>query len=142
MENSLINLVHHEIDIIVQKQIMIVKLNEEVEDRRIRLMEFVQSDEDLQISSKARNDILENVSNMEMKVLCTTKVQKEAVHELSSNFGTTKTTNKEEVIDDSVEKKKKDVKCRYNNRGYCSQSGCVFLHSEKVCEKVLANVQT
>ena len=58
MENSLINLVHHEIDIIVQKQIMIVKFNEEVEDRRVRLMEFVQSSDELQVSRKTRNNIL------------------------------------------------------------------------------------
>ena len=32
----LINLVHHEMDIIIHKQIMIVQLNAEVEDRRVR----------------------------------------------------------------------------------------------------------
>ena len=36
MENMLINLVHHEMDIIIHKQIMIVQLNAEVEDRRVR----------------------------------------------------------------------------------------------------------
>ena len=36
MENVLIILVHHEMDIIIHKQIMIVQLNAEVEDRRVR----------------------------------------------------------------------------------------------------------
>ena len=36
MENMLIYLVHHEMDIIIHKQIMIVQLNAEVEDRRVR----------------------------------------------------------------------------------------------------------
>ena len=77
---------------------------------------------------------------MEMKVLGTTMVHKETVDERSSNFVTHKTNNNEEVIDNSVDKKKKkDVKCRYHNCGYCSQSGCVFLHPEKVCDKVLSN---
>ena len=95
-----------------------MKFNEEVEDRRVRLMEFVQSSDELQVSRKTHNNILENVSNMQMKVL-----------------GTIKTNNHEEVIDNSVDKKKKkDVKCRYHNCDYCSQSGCVFLHPEKVCD--------
>ena len=67
MENMLIKLVFHEIDIIIQKQIMIVKINAEVEDRRVRLMEVNQSSEELQLSSETRKNILENVSNMEME---------------------------------------------------------------------------
>ena len=74
MESTLINLVLHEIDIIIQKQIMIVKLNAEVEDRRVRLIEFIQSSEELHLSRETRKNILENVSNMEMEVLRTTKV--------------------------------------------------------------------
>ena len=43
------------------------------------------------------------------------------------------------VIDDWLDRKK-NIKCRYNDRGFCrSQSDCVFLHSENVCDKVLSN---
>ena len=95
MENSLNDLFLHEIDIINQKQIMIVKFNTEVEDRRIRLMEFIQTSDELQLSRKTCKNILENVSNMEMEVLRTTKVYKE-------------------TVEDEIGKK-----CRYNNKGYC-----------------------
>ena len=44
------------------------------------------------------------------------------------------------VIDHCVEKKKKNIKCRYNDRGYCkTQSECVFLHSDIICDKVFSN---
>ena len=110
----LINLVLHEIDIIIQKQIMIVKINAEVEDRRVRLMEVNQSSEELQLSSETRKNILENVSNMKMEVLRTTKVYKE-------------------TVEDDIGKR-----CRYNNKEYCKfRNECKFVHSRQVCGKFL-----
>ena len=70
MENSYVmNIVLHEIDIIVKEQIMIVRHNAFLEDRRIRLMDFIQNSEILDISNGARENLLKNVSTMEMKVL-------------------------------------------------------------------------
>ena len=129
-------LVHHEIDIISQKQIMMMQYNAEVEDRRMRLIEFIQSSDELQLSRETRKNILENVYNMKMEVLRTTKVNKE----LSNNCARHIIKDKEEVIDTSVDKQKRKVKCRYNDRGYCRQlSECVFLHSDIICDKVLSN---
>ena len=133
MENTLNDLVLHEVDIIIQKQIMVMKFNAEVEDRRIRLMEFIQSSDESQLSRENRKNILEKVYNMKMEVLGTT-------WNLSSNCATHRIIDKEEVINNSVDIKKRNVKCRYNDRVYCRQlSGCVFLHSDIICDKVFSN---
>ena len=51
MENlKVIEIVLHEIDIISNEQMRIVRYNDELEDRRLRLMEFIQRDENLEIS--------------------------------------------------------------------------------------------
>ena len=51
MENvNVMEIVLYVIDIIAKEQIMIVKYNNELEDRRLRLMEFVQNSENLEIS--------------------------------------------------------------------------------------------
>jgi hypothetical protein len=76
---------------------------------------------------------------MKMEVIGTKNVYKETVDELYYSHTTHKTKDNEDVIDNSVDKMKKDVKCRYNDRGYCSQSECVFLHSNIICDKVLSN---
>jgi hypothetical protein len=114
MENTLINLVFHEIDIITKKQIMIANLNDEVEDRRIRLVEFIQSSDELGLSRKACGNILENVSNMKMEVMRTEKDFKENVEE-------------------KVEKR-----CIYHNKGYCKfKNECKYVNSGQVCGKFL-----
>ena len=114
METTLINLVFHEIDIITQKQIMIANLNEEVEDRRIRLMEFIKNDEELGLSRNARGNILENVSNMKMEVKRTEKEFKENV------------------------KEKVEIRCRHHNKGYCKfKNECKFAHPGQVCGNFL-----
>ena len=93
---------------------MIVKYNNELEDRRLRLMEFVQNSEKLDISERARDNILHNVSCMELTV--------------------TKSSN---VKGQTVTSKKK---CRHNNSGYCKMKAeCVYYHSDKICDQYLAN---
>ena len=67
---------------------------------------------------------------MKREVLGNTKVCRETIEEPFVNCATHKIQDKEEVINESVDKKKKEVKCRHNDRGYCSQSWCVFLHSD------------
>ena len=116
MENRsvAINCVLAEIDIIIQKQVMIVNYNMELEDRRIRLMEFIQTSVDLNLSERDRENLIVNVSNMKMEVVGTGKEFKKTV---------------------KVEEWKR---CRYNNKGYCRyQNECKFRHFEKVCEKFL-----
>ena len=46
------------------------------------------------------------------------------------------------IIEDSLEKKKSNVKCRYNECGFCkSQLDCVYSHSNKTCDKLLSMEQ-
>ena len=115
MENvNVMEIVLYEIDIITKEQTMIVKYNNELEDRRLRLMEFVKNSEILEISAEARQNLLHNVSDMELKV--------------------TKSFN---VKGKNVASKKK---CRHNNNGYCKMKAeCVYYHSEKICDQFLAN---
>ena len=69
MENiNVMELVLHEIDIVTKEQMMLVKYHNELEDRRLRLMEFVQNSEKLEISAEARDNLLHNVSDMELKL--------------------------------------------------------------------------
>ena len=90
------DVVLHEIDIIIQKQMMVMKFNAEGEDRRIRLMEFIQSSDESQLSRENRKNILEKVYNMKMEVLGTT-------WKLSNICATHRIRHKEEVITDSVD---------------------------------------
>ena len=116
-ENA-ISIVWEEIDIITYEQIKIIKYNEELEDRRLRLLEFIKRSEQLNITKEAQNNLLLNVSHMEMEVLRTGKAHQPSFKERT------------EV---------KDVKkCRFNNTGYCKyQNECRFKHSENVCETYL-----
>ena len=57
-----------EIDIISNEQMKIVKYNEELEDRRLTLMEFIQRGEHLKITSGAKANLIKNVT--EMKLMC------------------------------------------------------------------------
>ena len=94
MENGdVMTIVLHEIDIITKEQIMLIKYNEQLEDRRLRLEEFVRNSDKLEISEGARENLVQNVSDMEL------------------------TVSKCQIIKDKkIEFKKK---CRYDNRGYC-----------------------
>ena len=72
MESSDVNfmkLVFHEIDIIDKEQIMIVRHKEFLEDRKKRLMDFIEYSEMIDISVEARENLLKNISTMEIKVL-------------------------------------------------------------------------
>ena len=111
---DLIKLVQVEIGIIVQEQIRIVNYNTELEDRRRRLMEYVQSSTELDLSRGARENILENVSNMKMEISRTPKA-----YEQKRQSETVK-------------------RCRYDNGGYCKyQNRCKFKHFQTVCEMFL-----
>ena len=69
----------HEIDIIIQKQIMVAKYTAKLEDRRERLMEFIQTSPDLNLSEKVRNNLMENVINMKIEVIGGGNPNKETV---------------------------------------------------------------
>ena len=56
------------IDIIIKEQIKLVKYNDDLEDRRLRLMEFVKHSEILEISAGARENLLQNVPDMRLTV--------------------------------------------------------------------------
>ena len=118
MENSYVmNIVLHEIDIIVKEQIMIVRHNAFLEDRRIRLMDFIQNSEILDISNGARENLLKNVSTMEMKVLRVAQAVKD------------------KDIDEKIQKK-----CRYDDKGYCrNENRCKYQHFAQICEKFLTD---
>ena len=106
---QVIAIVFHEIDIITKEQIMLVKYNEDLEDWRLRLMEFVKHSEILEISAGARENLLQNVPDMRLTV---------------SNLT---------VKDKKVEFKKK---CRYDNKGYCKYlENCKYQHFAHLCDQ-------
>ena len=100
-ENSF-EIVLEEIGFITNEQIRIMKYNAEMEDRRLRLLEFIKRRENLRISKEAQTNLILNVSNMELKVLRTP----EGFH------------NKDVEVADKK-------KCRYDNKGYCKYQKCV-----------------
>ena len=64
MENvNVMEIVLYEIDIIAKEQLMIVKYNNELDDRRLRLMEFVKNSEKLQISTETIFSIMFQIWN-------------------------------------------------------------------------------
>ena len=93
---SVIASVFQEIDILVREQISIINHNAVIEDRRKRFICFLQSSEVLQISSDARENLLQNVYDMEINVV--RKAQ----------------TVLDKPIEVNIEKR-----CRYSNKGYC-----------------------
>ena len=111
MENiNVMELVLHEIDIVTKEQMMLVKYHNELEDRRLRLMEFVQNSEKLEISAEARDNLLHNVSDMELKLTKSSNFK-------GNNFGLKK-------------------KCRYDDRGYCKYLGkCKYQHFAHICDQ-------
>ena len=70
---NIIENVLDEIDIITEEQKRIVNYNSVLEDRRLRLMEFIKTSEELEISNRARENLMVNVSNMEIRVVKQTK---------------------------------------------------------------------
>ena len=65
MENlKVIEIVLHEMDITSNEQMRIVRYNDELEDRRLRLMEFIQRGENLEITPGAKANLIKNVTEM------------------------------------------------------------------------------
>ena len=118
LTENMFNNVNH----LIECQRFVMERVEFLEAKRVEITNMIQN-----ISSSSYKETLEiQINKMEMK--------------LSINCVTHKIKDKEVVIDDSVEKKKKNIKCRYNDRGYCkTQSECVFLHSDIICDKVFSN---
>ena len=113
-ENAIM-IVLEEIDIITNEQIKIIKYNDELEDRRLRLLEFLQRSRNLNISKEAQRNLLLNVSHMKLNVV-----------RAPENF-------KDKVMDVILKKK-----CRYDDKGYCKyQKKCKFQHSGKTCDQFL-----
>ena len=101
-------------DIIVQEQTKIADYNAWLENRRLRLMEFIQKTDNLPICGRARENLLESVANMEMKFLGNSQ-------------------RKAESVETKFRKK-----CRYDNKGYCRyQKTCKFFHPDGICDKFL-----
>ena len=97
-ENA-ITIILEEIDIITNEQIKMIKYNEELEDRRSRLLEFIKTSENLKISKEAQKNLLQNISRMEMEILRTGNAYK---------------PSDEENTEVKVVKLKR---CRFNNTG-------------------------
>ena len=106
---------------LIECQRFVVERVEFLETKRLEITNMIRS-----LSDPNHKETLENQLNkMEMKVSITCVTDK--VH------------NRVVVIDDCLDMIK-NIKCRYNDRGYCrSQSDCVFFHAENVCDKVLSN---
>ena len=117
LTEDILNNVNH----LIECQRFVVERVEFLETKRLEITNMIQS-----LSDPNHKETLENQLNkMEMKVSITCVTDK--VH------------NRVVVIDDCLDMIK-NIKCRYNDRGYCrSQSDCVFFHAENVCDKVLSN---
>ena len=62
MENvNVMEIVLYEIDIITKEQTIMVKYNNAIEDKGLRLMEFAKNSDILKVSKEARNNLLLNV---------------------------------------------------------------------------------
>ena len=111
MENEdVMAIVLQEIDIIRKEQVMLIKYHDQLEDRRKRFEEFVRNTDKLEISEGARENLVQNVSYMEL------------------------TVSKCQTIKDKKDKSKK--KCRYDNRGYCKYlEKCKYQHSKHICDQ-------
>ena len=57
-----------EIDIIIQQQIWMAQYISVLEDWRLRLMDFIQTSEELTMSNQTRENLCVNVENMEIKL--------------------------------------------------------------------------
>lgn len=105
-----------EIDIIIQQQIWISNYISVLEDRRQRLIEFIQTSEELEMSKHARENLIDNVENMEIKLV----TQKDC-----------------KAKNQRVREKRK---CRYDNRGYCKHlNNCTYYHGKQICDQFLTD---
>lgn len=110
---TIIENVLDEIDIIIEEQIRIANCNAVLEDRRIRLLEFIRTSQELEISKRARENLIVTVSNMEIKV----------VQQIECKYQNQTTR-----------------RCRHNNAGFCKMGGeCVYYHTDKICDKFLSD---
>lgn len=109
-DSSVIETIFMEIDIIKEEQSKIIEYHAFLEDRRQRLVNFIQKTDDIKLSEKAVENLVNCVSKLEIKVM--EDPEKETV--------ASKVTRK----------------CRHNNRGYCKhQNRCRFYHCEEICEQ-------
>ena len=116
MENMFNNVNH-----LIECQRFVMERVKFLEAKRIELTYMIQNLD----TSNYKETLESQINKMEMKL---------SINSVSDTF-----KDKEEVIDDHREKRNK-IKCRYNDRGFCkSQSECVFLHSDNICDKVLSN---
>ena len=58
---NVMEIVLYEIDIITKEQTRMVKYNNAIEDKGLRLMEFAKNSDILKVSKEARNNLLLNV---------------------------------------------------------------------------------
>ena len=95
-----------------------------LEEKRLELTTIIQN-----LGDSSYKEMLENqIKIMEMKV--------------SINGTSDQREEKAVIIDDPLEKKKSNLKCRYNDRGFCkSRLDCVYSHSKIICDKLLSNGQ-
>ena len=117
MENEVdvVEIVFVEIDIIMKEQLKIFSYNAELEDRRLRLMDFIKHSEHLKVSKELRENMTTKASSLEIKVV-----------------------RKHEPPREDVSENKNSKKCRYDNKGFCKfQKKCKFFHSGKICEKYI-----
>ena len=118
MENMFNNLNH-----LVECQKFVMEEVKFLEGKRRELTQFIQNLHDSEYKETLENKI----NKMEMKLF---------IQDVSD-----KVIDKAEVIvKDKSEKKKKTIKCRYYDRGFCkSKSECDFFHSDKICDQILSN---
>ena len=115
---DLFNNVNH----LIECQRFVMERVKFLEAKRVEISNMIQN-----LSNSNFKETLENeINKLEMKVSIT------CVRDPSKD---------KDVMDNlEVQELKKNIKCRYNNRGYCkSKFNCEFLHSNKICDKVLLN---
>ena len=115
---NMFNNVNH----LIERQRFVMEEVTFLEEKRQELTDMIQN-----LSDSVYKETLENqINKMEIKLFI--------------QGVTDKAIDKAEGIDVCVEKKKKTIKCRYYDRGFCkSKSECGFFHSEKICNKILSN---
>ena len=116
--NDLTENLFNEVNHLIECQRFVMERVNFLEAKLLEIVDMIQN-----LSASSYKETLENqINQMEMKV--------------SINCVKDKTKDKVEVSDNCLQKK--NIKCRYNDRGFCrSQLECLYLHSEKVCDNVL-----
>ena len=112
-DSSVMETIMLEIDIIKEEQMKISNYIAFLEDRRLRMVDFIQKAENLQVSGKGREKLINCVPKLEMRF------------------------NSDQVLKENLEIKSKKV-CRYHIKGYCKyQTKCRFYRSGQICELFL-----